>query len=531
MSALAAGGGIEDDGGFLHSNKIGLTGFHLFFKLPLRSFGRVRNLTRALLYVIGALFAILAMALLAVNIYVQSRTTHARIQEELSRRLGTTLRIQRISVTPWFGLKLTGITMPQTDTRVSGDFLQADTFRMRIEFRSLFTEQLVIKEISLVRPKVLWAQNTSGEWRLPSFAAEVKEVPAVSAPKGSSAAPAASLPEATAVPFNGAMSGVEETQSRAAEFNPEIRRVGLTNGSFHFLDAKGKPVANFDGVTFRSGFRSSLELRGNAVINKVSLRDRFFLQDLKSPIRYEPDELEFSQISATAGGGEITGTFHMLQTESGSPFVASVAFRNVQVDRVVIEAGGPAGMLQGRIEGSLNANGKTADANALEGAGEIYLREGEVRRYSLLVALGQLLQLDDLTQLQLDQAYVKYHITPGVVIVDDLLLSSPSIRLSAKGTVDFNGRLRLASQLAINEKVRAQLFPVLRDVFQRAKDSDFAAVDFQVSGTIDRPKTDLKDKLIGPAARMLKGLLGGRVDKAVVPNESSTPAPNESPTP
>jgi sulfite exporter TauE/SafE len=94
----------------------------------------VKKIGRALLIIAGAMLAFIAVMLVAVNLYVQSQGTQARIQRELSERLGATLRIDRISVTPWWGLKLTGITMPQSDASVTGDFLKADTFRLRIRF-------------------------------------------------------------------------------------------------------------------------------------------------------------------------------------------------------------------------------------------------------------------------------------------------------------------------------------------------------------------------------------------------------------
>jgi hypothetical protein len=301
---------------------------------------------------------------------------------------------------------------------------------------------------------------------------------------------------------------VEEAASEPA-FTPEVRRVTLKNGSFYFLDAKARPVANFDGVNFRSSFRRTAELRGTATIRKVAIRDRFFLQDLTSPLRYGADELELSELTAKAAGGEITGKFHMLQGQAQTPFIAEVAFRELQVDRIVSEAGGPAGMLHGRIEGHLSAAGRTADPDALEGSGEIYLRGGEVRRYSLLVALGQLLQLEELAQLRLDEAHVKYRIAPGVVTVDELLLTSSNIRLAANGTVGFNGKLRLTSQLAINEKIRGQLFQPVRNNFQPLPEHpEYAAVNFEVTGTLDRPKTNLMGKLIGPEVRDLRGLIG-----------------------
>ena len=495
----------------------------------------MKKLSRALFFLACGLFAILAVALLGVNLYVQSRQTHSRIQEELSQRLGTTLHIQRISVTPWFGLKLTGITMPQTQPGIAGDFLRAETFRLRVALFSLFSGRLVITEISLVSPKVTWAQNADGKWRLPSSPASESQALAENenAPLQSPAttgAPSAA-PTASVAPFPPLTNKALEKES--VSFTPEVRRVNLTKGDFHFLDQKGAAVANFDGVRFRSDFRNATELSGRTEIKKISLRRRFFLNDLASPVEYGPERLHFTEIHAETGGGEVTGEFDLHQTEEDSPFMAKVNFRGVQVDRVMTDAGGPAGMLRGRIEGNLEAHGKTADANALTGAGEIYLRDGEVHRYTLLVALGQILQLDDLAQLKLDQAYVKYYITPGVVTVDDLTLSSPNIRLSAKGTIGFNGRLRLDSQLAINEKVRSQLFRAVRDNFHPIEEGAFAAIEFEVSGTIEKPRTNLMGKLIGTEAKDLGGiinsLLGGKSPKpARSPNESS---PTPTPTP
>ena len=53
-----------------------------------------------------------------------------------------------MSVTPWGGLELSGITIPQTSSRlVRKHFLEAKTFRLRVRFLSLFSQRLVIKEV------------------------------------------------------------------------------------------------------------------------------------------------------------------------------------------------------------------------------------------------------------------------------------------------------------------------------------------------------------------------------------------------
>src|ERR1700745_2853742 len=112
---------------------------------------------------LGAFVGLGAGLLLGVNMYVQSQGAQAKIQQELSRSLGVPLKIRSMSVTPWGGLELSGITIPQTSSVGPKHFLEAKTFRLRVRFLSLFSQRLVIKEVSLVGARVVWPQNTGGK--------------------------------------------------------------------------------------------------------------------------------------------------------------------------------------------------------------------------------------------------------------------------------------------------------------------------------------------------------------------------------
>ncbi|MDP9005104.1 MAG: hypothetical protein M3N12_09995 [Verrucomicrobiota bacterium] len=518
---------------------------------------------RILLIVLGAIVGVAILILLGVNLYVQSQGTQARIQQELSQRLGTTLHIRRISVTPWAGLKLSGITIPQTQPGVSANFLTAKTFQLRIKFGSLFAKRLVIKEISLINLDVVWAQNGDGKWRVPSLPLPRAPVVSVPPPPPEQIEPAVSPPPTVPTPTESVPVVVEKKEQapevappvvelpepppapveaeKSPAFTPEIQRVNLTGGRFLFLDEKLKQVAMFDDVRFRSNFRTATDLRGSISIEKTSLQDRFFLEQFQSDLRYAPDELDLSQIKASAGGGEITGRFTLLPQTEDSPFTASVKFHDVQVDRIVSDAGGIPGTIKGRLEGFIDAAGTTADRNALSGSGEIVLHEGYIQQYSLLVALGQLLQIEELRQLHLEQAQLKFHLSPGVVTIDKAILSSKNIRLSAVGTVGFDGKLQLESQLAVNEKMRSQLFQAIRGKFKATGEPGNYAVNFQVSGTVGRPKTNLMDQLIGrDLGSVISSFIGGgksekqkkkKSAEAAPTGPVATPAPTEVPSP
>jgi type II secretion system protein N len=497
----------------------------------------VQKFCRLTLIFMAGLSILGAVVFLALNLYVQSQGTQARIQQELRQRFGATLKIGRISVTPWSGLKLSGINIAQGTTGASGNFLEAKNFGLRIAFFSLFSRRLVIKEASLVSPNVVWPQNAEGKWRLPDLRPERSQnTPNIAAASENSSPEASESSEtpgqsaATATQSKQPAVHVQRKTNAPAAFVSEIHKVSLTDGNFRFLGRASETVANFERVGFRAVFTNPSGLKGNARVVRVSLRDRFFLQQLRSPLRYDSNGLDLSQISARVGGGDVTGRFIMQPETDESPFRVEMKFRGVQADQIITEAGGPSGVLQGKLEGSLQTEGKTTDPDALAGTGEIFLKDGQLRQYNLLVALGQLFQIEELTQLHLDQAEAKYHLAPGVVTIDELVLRSTNIHLSATGTVSFRGKLHLSSRLAVNEKIRAQLFKPIRTNFQPTEEPGYSAVDFEVSGTLERPKTNLLEKVVG---RDLKDLVnsfwGGKGDKPKKKKEAQRNADESTP--
>src|SRR5258708_3673225 len=363
---------------------------------------------------IGWLFlvvvAIFLVSLLGANLYVQSQATQARIQQELSQRLKMPLQIQRISVTPWGGLKLSGITIRQSNNVHDPTFLQARPFQLRVRLGSIFWRPLVIKEVALIAPTVIWPQNESGKWRVPmaerpsEAQTQAEEEPTVSAPEN--------LPEGTPPQKESKKTKPVVVESTPA--GPQIKKIRLSDGSFHFLDHEKRNIALFDGVQFSSSMRDVDSIRGQVRIDKIVLRDRVFLSALRSPIRYDPSEIELFGITA---------------------------------------------------------------------------------------------QIAKLRHLDLKQAEAKYRLAGTTVLVDELLLRSPNWRLTATGSVSLRGKLALDSVLAINEKIRSQLFRGIRENFVPTSEPGEYALQFNGGGTVDKPKTDLMERAVGPDLKDLGGVI------------------------
>src|SRR5262249_28795506 len=216
---------------------------------------------------LGALIALGTALLLGVNMYVQSQGAQAKIQQELSRSLGVSLKIRSMSVTPWGGLELSGITIPQTSSAGPKHFLEAKTFRLRVRFVSLFSQRLVIKEVSLIKPRVVWPQNAEGKWRLPSMHAKealadsTKQSAATSQPQTEAefvqtyASSAVTPATGASPPPQATVSNPPRREAKVA-VAPEVRRVSIKDGDFTFLDQAGRLLASFTGVDFRTNIRS-----------------------------------------------------------------------------------------------------------------------------------------------------------------------------------------------------------------------------------------------------------------------------------
>src|SRR5438046_10325852 len=116
---------------------------------------------------------------------------------------------------------------------------------------------------------------------------------------------------------------------------PQIKKIRLSDGSFHFLDHEKRNIALFDGVQFSSSVRDVDSIRGQVRIDKIVLRDRVFLSGLRSPIRYDPSEIELFGITAQIAKGQLTGDFSLEPQAEDSVFTLHASFIGCEMESYV----------------------------------------------------------------------------------------------------------------------------------------------------------------------------------------------------
>lgn len=427
---------------------------------------------KGFLVVAGVIMALAAAAVMAINLYVQSAGTQKRIEQALSSALKVPVHVMSTIVTPWSGLKASGITVPQIPP-ATGNFLEASSFTARFDWPGLLRHRLDASEVSLNDPRVVWFQSPGGRWELPRMTA----TPAPQAPP---------QPEASKPP-----------RAAGQPWEIAVHKLAVNEAWFGFWDEKGMEMIEFAGVQFDCLDPRASGTHGHAWCKYVSLHNRLFFRDMETNWSFERGALNLSSFQTDVGGGEIRGDAQVATQVKHSPFNADVNFDGVNVNQLMIEAGQPAGQVTGTLKGWLDLNGNSGKTSTINGSGHLELTGGRMQDIEIFQLLGQGLQIPDLVQLNLKTAETDARVVSGVVNVDKLVLESQNLQLTAHGTIGPEGKLRLNARLTINGAIADRLPSFILTYFKTGDTADSRYIDFGIGNTLAHPKTNLLENILG----------------------------------
>ncbi len=454
----------------------------------------MKKVAKGFLFAFASLAALLFLAALVINFYVESGGVQARLQAVVSRELGMPVKLARVRFSFWSGLQVDGVTIPGEGKE---PFLTAESMSARLAWRPLLSRKLVIREVLISSPKVVWVQTKQGKWELPK-SAEPPETKAKPQPKPATPAPprdksARRTPAATP----GEEDATAEAEKKSVEFQIVLARI--RNASFRFLDREGKPAAIFEGVSVNIPLATTDRAHGDATIQRLKLHDSVAVEEITTPFAYDGGRLTLPKVKARIAGGSLDGDFAIQPADEGAPFALHVRFEKVDLNRLVAEVdpGGALRQAEGKLAGNLELRGRSSQKKTIEGKGQAVLTGGRMEQYPLLQMLGQTFRIEDLERLDLRQAKLEVRIARERIYVERLVLESTNLNLSAKGEIRFNGKLDLDAGLAVNEKIARQIPKWLYSNFKPQPESDLRALPFKVTGTLEDPKTDLIHGIMG----------------------------------
>jgi hypothetical protein len=164
-----------------------------------------------------------------------------------------------------------------------------------------------------------------------------------------------------------------------------------------------------------------------------------------------------------------------------------------------------------RLEGTLNATfavqGRNAPQRQLRGKARVDLTGARMIPSEYLRGIGQALGIRELQNLEFKESYAELRLEDDFIHVAPLWLRADEFAVEMSGPVTRAGGLDLQARLILSPASAARIAAVTGRDFPEAGIAGmpgFRAVAFRVTGTLEKPQSDL-------AARVLGGGIGGKI--------------------
>lgn len=451
----------------------------------------VKKLAKAILIGTAALAVLALVSVVGVNLYVQSPGARDRIQAELSKALNTPLRITNTSLSPWGGLSINGITIPGE----TGTMLDAASFKANYRALPLFRRELVIHEVVLDRPNLIWIQNAEGKWVWPQLAKKDQDEPG-------------EKPEPKETK--------KRDRGRGSGFRVTVSGFKVNQGSVELLTADQQKVATLTDVNLTYSELSEERISGLAAIGRVAWSGGVAIDTVQTTFSYINGTLEIPDLQGNLGGGTMRGSLRINRKADHAPFTLAMKLEQVDLAKLATEAAWPAGTAGGTLEAEVELHGNANKFEQAEGKGRINVARGQFRHLEFFQTIGQVLGVPELADLRLKQAHAEFHLADEKVFIEGLTLEAPELELFTHGVVRFDQALSLEARLSLSERIRLPSF--VKDSFIATDKPGQRAIEFKIGGRIDRPKTDLAEKLVGKrlgnqVEELFTNIFGGKKKK------------------
>jgi hypothetical protein len=392
-----------------------------------------------------------------------------------------------------------------------------------------------IKQLTIDGANVSWSESPEGKWELPMPAA----------PAAAEAAPAAtSTPEAVPAQSPAASQPEQAPGTATPAAAPEVPQLPLPSvvvshfrlrdSSVSFYDKNHKCIASLSGINVQAPDPQTQPIKGSAAIARMEIQKIFSIENWKANFSYWAGGISLYDTSATVADGTATGSLDVKTGEPDSPFNVDVKFSEVDVNRLLIGAQITQVQASGALSGFLQLQGNLRDSTSAAGSGRLELQNGRISKSDLFSGLEILLQTNRFDHMDLQQAFVDYHLSEGQLTVDQLTLRSSELAFTGHGVVEVeHGGLALKARISLAADIASQIPDLLMQNFGTDPVSGERYIDFDITGTINNPDTNLK-KVIGKninyrtieksAGSIFKSLFG-KQRPPPPPPPAETPAP------
>ncbi len=460
----------------------------------------MKRFAKIILVILAAVAGGLVVALIGINLYLQSGDVQQRIRLVTEQALGTPVTVNRTIYTPWGGLTLSGLSLP--DPTVPGaKLVDAPTFSVRFEFFPLLGKKFVISEVSLSGPHLMLRQAADRRWLL--------------------------IPPRVARPTPGKVV-VEPGRPaiRLPNYSVELRRFTVDDGRAEIIDLHGDVIGRLAGLALAGTMTADRLIQGDLEVDSLEIGEQLYPRRFKAHFKQDGPTLSITGVRCSLADGRLHGELYVVTKPAQPPeFYLSGNVTQVSIPKLLSEASRNDSGTSGTLGGQFKLQGNPLDAASIVGHGEFSLDAAQLRPMEAIQTIGMLLRIDELQMLKLRQASLRVDVHDQKAWLTGLTLKTDNLIIDGKGPVRFDGKMNLSGRLMVNQKIQHELGGLLGDNFTASEDANYKQLTFKVTGRLDRPKTDLIERVtgiqLGNVGGMIKGFFGSPPSSSV----EATPAP------
>ena len=426
------------------------------------------------------------------NRYIQSPQFKEQVLASSRQELGADVRIDELQASLFSGVTLRGVTI-SNPTNFAGNLLTADSFVLHYRLLPLLQRRVEIEQLSLDKPVITLTRN-DGEWNYETLGAKKsgETKPSKATPPSDNAAPSSK-------------------SEMTAPLDLVLSKFAITHGAVSILSDKDKPLLKLEGINLSSSASlagGKLTGTGKTGVDKVSVADKLFVQQLAAPVAISSDQIKLAPLSGKVADGALNGDATM-ELSPTFAYAANVQVKDADMAKLLSEAGTKQ-VLSGKLQLTTSLKG-TGGLATMAGNGRAEIKNGKLMTIPLMNLLATLLQVPELRELQFSECVLEYSITNNTMQTPVIRVTSPQIQISGKGVVSLEDySLNHDLTIAFTKGTLDRTPKEVQNLFTARQDGSLA-LDFRVWGPYDSPKTDLQDRILKGVGKQLldRGLQEG----------------------
>lgn len=383
---------------------------------------------KKILIVLGILVVLLVVAVVGVVVYVSvqlnSESMRQQIVAGLKEATGAQIQIERHRISLLGEAVVEGLAVANAEPDAASNLVKMDRFAAKVRVLSLFSGRTVVERVELSGVEVTVLQTKEGEISLPFK-------------KGD----------------RGATGSEGEAGTEAAQLSADVEQIQVRQLQVTVLDAEREKLLairdlSADGRAAVDAGVPTASLK--ARLGELQVMPGLMATNVRTPVELAGGKARLTKIEADFCGGKAEGEAEADLRGAGRSFAARLQVAEARMEGVMKDIGGDPKTLTGALKLDFQGKGSLDAPKDLTGGGTFRIDQPVVGKLNNPMLPAGLVGVPALQTGKFDAIEGTYKIEGQQVVVEEIKVLSPGLRVGLQGTVGFDKSLDMRGRLFVD---------------------------------------------------------------------------------